>query len=50
MAYAINFSKQADKNLEKIKDPFYSAIKIAIMNIFQNLGPYCYKKLVGIAG
>ena len=50
MAYAINFSKQADKNLEKIKDPFYSAIKIAIKNLSQNPRPYGYKKLVGIDG
>jgi mRNA interferase RelE/StbE len=46
MAYTLNFSKQAFKDLEKIHDPFYSNIKKAIYNLQNNPRPQGYKKLV----
>lgn len=47
MAYSLHFSKQAFKELEKINEPFYSAIKQAILNLAQNPRPQGYKKLKG---
>lgn len=47
MAYTLNFSKQALKELEKINDPFYTNIKQAIMDLTQNPRPNGYKKLKG---
>lgn len=37
MRYSLDFSKKAFKELEKINDPIYSNIKIAISNLTQNL-------------
>ena len=31
MAYSVNFSRQAFKDLEKINEPFYTPIKQAIL-------------------
>jgi len=50
MAYLLNFSKQAFKELEKINDPYYSNIKKAIYNLAENPRPQGYKKLKGTEG
>lgn len=50
MAYTLNFSKQAFKELEKINEPFYSNIKQAVFNLTQNPRPQGYKKLKGRDG
>ncbi len=50
MAYSLNFSKQALKNLEKINNPYYFNIKVAIQNLTQNPRPHGYKKLKGRSG
>ncbi len=50
MIYALNFSKQALKDLENINEPFYSNIKTAIINLTQNPRPQGYKKLKGREG
>ena len=50
MAYSLNFSKQALKELEKINDPHYSTIKKAITNLTLNPRPQGYKKLRGRDG
>lgn len=47
MAYTLNFSRQALKELEKINEPFYSNIKQAIFNLTENPRPQGYKKLKG---
>ena len=33
MAYSLNFTKKAFKELEKINEPYYSTIKQAIQNL-----------------
>ncbi len=50
MTYALNFSKQALKELENINDPFYTNIKDAIANLTTNPRPMGYKKLKGRDG
>lgn len=50
MAYLIQFSNQAYKELEKINEPFYTNIKNAIINLTQNPRPQGCKKLRGRAG
>ena len=50
MAYLLNFSKHAFKELEKINDPYYSNIKKAIYNLAENPRPQGYKKLKGTEG
>ena len=50
MAYFLNFSKQAFKELEKINDPYYSNIKKAIYKLAENPRPQGYKKLKGTEG
>ena len=50
MAYSLNFSKQALKELEKINEPYYSNIKQAIANLTENPRPQGYKKLKGRDG
>lgn len=50
MAYALNFSKQAFKELEKINEPFYSNLKQAILGLTDNPRPVGYKKLKGRDG
>lgn len=47
MIYAINFSKKAFKELEKINEPYYSNIKQAIISLTKNPRPQGYKKLIG---
>jgi mRNA interferase RelE/StbE len=50
VAYHLNFSKKAFKELEKIKPPFYANIKAAIYNLSENPRPSGYKKLTNIEG
>lgn len=50
MAYALNFSKIALKELEKINEPYYSNIKQAIISLSINPRPKGYKKLKGRKG
>ncbi len=50
MAYSLNFSKQALKELGKINEPYYSTIKQAIANLTNNPRPQGYKKLKGRDG
>lgn len=45
--YSINFTKQAIKELEKINEPYYSAIKDAILSLAENPRPNGYIKLKG---
>jgi mRNA interferase RelE/StbE len=47
MAYVLNFSRQAFKELDKINEPFYSNIKQAIFNLTYDPRPQGYKKLKG---
>ncbi len=47
MSYSISFSKKAIKELYKIKDPYYTAIKTAIIELENNPRPQGYKKLKG---
>ena len=47
MPYQILIKPIAVKALEKINDPFYSAIKIAIYNLADDPRPHGYKKLQG---
>ena len=50
MAYSLNFSKQAFKDLEKINEPFYSNIKQTILSLTLNPRPHGCKKLKGRDG
>ncbi|MVN23295.1 type II toxin-antitoxin system RelE family toxin [Mucilaginibacter arboris] len=50
MAYTLNFSRQAFKELSRIQEPFYSNIKQAISNLTENPRPQGYKKLKGRTG
>jgi mRNA interferase RelE/StbE len=50
MAYTLNFSKQALKELGEIHQPFYSNIKQAIYDLAENPRPNGYKKLKGRDG
>lgn len=47
MSYSVTFSKGVSKTLEKINEPYYSAIKTAIYSLADNPRPYGYKKLKG---
>jgi len=50
MAYSLNFSKQALKELEKINEPYYSNIKQSILNLTETPRPQGCKKLKGRDG
>lgn len=50
MAYSLNFSKRAAKDLEKINEPFYSNIKSSIIDLTINPRPNGCKKLKGRDG
>ncbi len=50
MIYALSFSKQAFKELEKINEPFYSKLKQVIINLSLNPRPQGYIKLKGREG
>ncbi len=45
MAYSLNFSRPALKALGNINEPYYSAIKQAILNLTENPRPKGCKKL-----
>ena len=49
MVYQINFTRAAIRALEKVPDPYYSAIKEAIVNLSKNPRPIGFKKLKGVA-
>ena len=48
MAYQINFTRTAIRTLEKMSEPYYSAIKEAIIQLAENPRPIGYKKLKGV--
>ena len=48
--YKIRIEKAVQKSLEKINEPFYSKIKVAILNLAKNPRPVGYKKLKGRDG
>lgn len=48
--YKVRIEKAVQKSLEKINEPFYSKIKIAILNLAKNPRPAGYKKLKGRDG
>ena len=50
MIYALSFSKQAFKELEKINEPFYTKIKQEIISLSVNPRPQGYIKLKGREG
>lgn len=43
MSYFLNFTKKALKELDKINEPYYSSIKLAIQNLTINPRPQGYK-------
>lgn len=45
MKYSVTIKKRALKALEKINEPYYSSIKVAIYSLADNPRPYGYKKL-----
>ena len=45
--YKIKIEKSVIKSLEKINDPFYSKIKLAILKLAKDPRPYGYKQLKG---
>ncbi len=47
MGYKVTINKKALKTLEKLKEPDYSKIKLAIINLGQNPRPPGFKKLKG---
>jgi len=50
MPYTLTFNRQAFKELEKINEPFYSAIKQAVISLTINPRPAGYKKLKNRVG
>ena len=48
--YKVRIEKAVQKILQKINEPFYSRIKIAILNLAENPRPDGYKKLKGRDG
>jgi mRNA interferase RelE/StbE len=47
MAYFINIEKEVVKALDKLNEPYYSAVKEAIKQLAYNPRPYGYRKLRG---
>jgi mRNA interferase RelE/StbE len=50
MNYTIQISKQAEKKIERIPNPFYKKIKQAILSLSNNPRPHGYIKLQGREG
>jgi mRNA interferase RelE/StbE len=50
MAYKVTFKKRVIKALEKINEPFYTNIKLAIYSLAEEPRPNGYKKLKGRKG
>jgi mRNA interferase RelE/StbE len=48
--YRLRIEKTVQKALDKIDEPYYSKIKIAILNLANNPRPKGYKKLKGRDG
>ena len=48
--YQLLIEKQVEKQLEKIPNPDYSRVKLAILNLAINPRPHGYKKLKGRIG
>jgi len=48
MAYQLTFKRKAIKALQRISEPYYSNIMVAIDNLRDNPRPHGYKKLRGI--
>ena len=48
--YQLFIEKQVEKQLEKIAEPHYSAVKRAILDLASNPRPFGYKKLKGRLG
>ena len=46
--YKIRIEKSVIKSLEKISEPYYSKIKLAILKLAKNPRPHGYKQLKGI--
>ncbi len=46
--YSVRIEKSVVKVLEKINEPYYSKIKLAILNLSKNPRPQGYKQLKGI--
>jgi mRNA interferase RelE/StbE len=47
MAYHVNFTKTAFKELERIQEPYFSALKKAVYNLADTPRPHGCKKLKG---
>jgi len=50
MAYQVTLRKRAVKAMEKISEPYYTALKQAIYSLANNPRPQGYKKLKGRDG
>jgi mRNA interferase RelE/StbE len=50
MAYTVNFTRAAVRMLAKVPQPYYSAIKQALIALADNPRPAGYKKLKGLNG
>jgi len=50
MRYRVTIKKSALKTLEKINEPFYTAIKAALYSLEENPRPFGYVKLKGNKG
>lgn len=50
MAYKVTLKKRVVKSLEKINEPYYSNIKVAIYKLADNPRPKGFKKLKGRDG
>jgi mRNA interferase RelE/StbE len=50
MAYTVNFTRAAVRMLAKVPQPYYAAIKQAIIALAGNPCPAGYKKLKGLNG
>ena len=50
MVYQVNFTRAAIHSLGKIPEPYYSAIKQAIIELADNPRPIGYKKLKIVSG
>jgi mRNA interferase RelE/StbE len=50
MVYQVNFTRAAIRTLEKVPEPYYSAIKQVIIKLADNPRPSGYKKLKGVDG
>ncbi len=50
MKYRVRIERKAQKKLAKIPDPYYSKIKLAILNLGTDPKPQGYQKLKGRDG